>query len=182
MCEQHPWHLHGHKFWVIGTGKGLWNGSGSQMEQLDTKNAISRDTTTVIPDSEKPFGGQARQGGCGWTAIRFIADNPGVWPLHCHVTWHFVMGMQIVFLESSSLMPRPGDDIPICGEVTPGLWQQKSKLLQKSTECDDVILWIPLVLGWCFSVGLIIALIFYCHKDKKDRDSQVQINLEAFKT
>ena len=157
--------MHGHKFWVIGTGKGAWNGSASQLAQLDTKGAVLRDTMTVIPDAEKPFGGQVRQGGCGWTAIRFIANNPGVWPFHCHVTWHFVMGMQVIFLESTNKIPRPGDDIPICGEVTPGHWLQRNKLTQKSVECGDVIsLWIALLVGWCLLLGLLILLIFYCHK------------------
>lgn len=183
VCEQHPWHLHGHKFWVIGTGKGVWNGSASQMAQLNIKNAVYRDTTTVIPDSEKPFGGMASQGGCGWTVIRFVADNPGVWPFHCHVTWHFVMGMQAIFLVSADKIPSPADDIPLCGDVTPTLWMNK-KVSQKTVSSDDVIsLWIPLIVGWCFSLGLIILLIFYCHKDRKESSgSHVQINLEAFKT
>ena len=157
---------------MIGTGKGVWNGSASQMAQLNIKNAVLRDTTTVIPDAEKPFGGHARQDGCGWTAIRFIADNPGVWPFHCHVTWHFVMGMQIIFLESTGKMPSPGDDIPICGAVTPGLWQQKNKVMQKADACDDISLWIALVIGWCFSLGCLIVLIFYCKRDR----AQISIN------
>ena len=181
MCEQHPWHLHGHKFWVIGTGKGLWNGSASQLAQLNTKNAVRRDTTTVIPDAEKPFGGQAKQGGCGWTAIRFIADNPGVWPFHCHITWHFVMGMQVIFLEATDQIPKPGDDIAICGEVTPGVWMKRRNVAKERTTCNEMSLWIALLVGWCLSLGLIIVLVFYCHKDMKIRKSRNQINLHSFK-
>ena len=22
----------------------------------------------------------------------FVADNPGIWPIHCHIEWHMVMG------------------------------------------------------------------------------------------
>ena len=65
----------------------------SQLAQLDTKGAVLSDTMTVIPDAEKPFGGQVRQGGCSSTAIRFLTTNQGACPFHCHVTWHFVMGM-----------------------------------------------------------------------------------------
>ena len=62
MCEQHPWHLHGHKFWVVGMGLGNWNGSAEQIASLEPENAVKRDTVTVLPDAEKPFGGQKEQG------------------------------------------------------------------------------------------------------------------------
>ena len=62
MCEQHPWHLHGHKFWVVGMGLGNWNGSDEQIASLNHENAIKRDTVTVLPDVEKPFGNQKQQG------------------------------------------------------------------------------------------------------------------------
>lgn len=35
--------------------------------------------------------------------IRFVADNPGVWALHCHVSWHMEGGMFV------SLLERPED-------------------------------------------------------------------------
>lgn len=35
--------------------------------------------------------------------IRFVADNPGVWALHCHVAWHMEGGMFV------SLLERPHD-------------------------------------------------------------------------
>ncbi|XP_065067142.1 uncharacterized protein LOC135692771 isoform X2 [Rhopilema esculentum] len=186
VCEQHPWHLHGHKFWVVGMGNGLWNGSDAQLASLDPVNAIYRDTTTVLPDSVKPFGGQAEQGGCGWTAVRFVADNPGVWPFHCHVTWHFIMGMQVVFLESANQIQAPGDDIPICGEVTPGVWKQKSDAMtskKSSDSCDiSVELWVALIVGWCFCFGLIIALTFFCKKLRADEKAAVEFNLQAINT
>ncbi|GAB2278608.1 hypothetical protein Dimus_013287, partial [Dionaea muscipula] len=35
----------------------------------------------------------------GWTALRFRANNPGVWLFHCHIESHFYMGMGVVFEE-----------------------------------------------------------------------------------
>jgi len=35
--------------------------------------------------------------------IRFMADNPGVWAMHCHVAWHMEGGMLLTFIE------RPDD-------------------------------------------------------------------------
>jgi hypothetical protein len=34
-----------------------------------------------------------------WTTIIFIADNPRVWDLHCHIKAHFFLGMGVVFEE-----------------------------------------------------------------------------------
>lgn len=35
----------------------------------------------------------------GYVVVRFRANNPGVWMLHCHVLWHegsgMVMGLQV---------------------------------------------------------------------------------------
>lgn len=33
-----------------------------------------------------------------WVAIRFIADNPGVWLFHCHIDWHMLTGMATAFV------------------------------------------------------------------------------------
>ncbi|CAG8634644.1 14322_t:CDS:2, partial [Racocetra persica] len=38
---------------------------------LNTIDPIERDTTTIPAD--------------GWTILRFVADNPGVWGFHCHI-------------------------------------------------------------------------------------------------
>ena len=42
----------------------------------------------------------------GWTALRFRADNPGVWAFHCHIEAHFFMGMGVAFEEG---IERVGD-------------------------------------------------------------------------
>lgn len=38
-----------------------------------------------------------------YVVIQFEADNPGVWPLHCHVAWHVSAGLYVNILE------RPAD-------------------------------------------------------------------------
>jgi len=43
-------------------GLGNWTGSDEQIASLDPENAVKRDTVTVLPDAEKPFGGQKEQG------------------------------------------------------------------------------------------------------------------------
>ena len=36
---------------------------------------------------------------CGWTKIRLIADNPGLWLFHCHIGAHSFMGMTVLLKE-----------------------------------------------------------------------------------
>lgn len=33
----------------------------------------------------------------GYVVIRFLADNEGIWLLHCHVLWHQSSGMAMAF-------------------------------------------------------------------------------------
>eukprot|EP00929_Paragymnodinium_shiwhaense_P020333 TRINITY_DN13596_c0_g1_i4.p1 TRINITY_DN13596_c0_g1~~TRINITY_DN13596_c0_g1_i4.p1 ORF type:complete len:225 (+),score=41.36 TRINITY_DN13596_c0_g1_i4:353-1027(+) len=114
VCETHPWHLHGHKFWVVGTWPGEFNGtvpaggSGGKVHR--------RDTTMIIGEGmeHRP---DARAG-CGFTVLRFKADNPGAWNFHCHALWHSVMGMEVVFYTAPAEIAPPPEQLPLCGDVT----------------------------------------------------------------
>jgi hypothetical protein len=33
----------------------------------------------------------------GYVVIRFLADNEGIWKLHCHILWHAASGMSMAF-------------------------------------------------------------------------------------
>jgi hypothetical protein len=59
--EQHPFHLHGHHFWVVGTGPGQWNKSA--VSGYNLKNPVVRDTSTIFSDP-----GTANF--TGWMALR----------------------------------------------------------------------------------------------------------------
>uniref|UniRef100_A0A2N9H4X4 Plastocyanin-like domain-containing protein n=1 Tax=Fagus sylvatica TaxID=28930 RepID=A0A2N9H4X4_FAGSY len=58
----------------------------------------------------------------GWLAIRFIADNPGVWFLHCHLERHASWGMNTVLIvknggtSATSIRPPP-KYMPPCFQV-----------------------------------------------------------------
>lgn len=100
--EIHPWHLHGHDFWVLGYGVGLFN----QKRDAPTFNLVNppvRNTVAVFP--------------YGWVAIRFIANNPGAWPFHCHVEPHFFMGMGTVFAEGIHKIPALPAETLGCGNT-----------------------------------------------------------------
>jgi FtsP/CotA-like multicopper oxidase with cupredoxin domain len=89
MPMEHPFHIHGHDFSILGTGTGTF--STSQTRQLNFASPVRRDVTT-LPAS-------------GWTVIAFKTDNPGAWLLHCHIAWHASEGLSIQFLEVPSQIP-----------------------------------------------------------------------------
>ncbi|KAL4320448.1 hypothetical protein AHAS_Ahas14G0011500 [Arachis hypogaea] len=83
--EIHPWHLHGHDFWVLGYGEGKFK-TGEDEKRFNLTHAPLRNTAVIFP--------------YGWTALRFKADNPGVWAFHCHIEPHLHMGMGVIFAEA----------------------------------------------------------------------------------
>lgn len=46
---------------------------------------FARDTAVVNADSH--------------IVLRYIADNPGAWIVHCHIDWHLVAGLGFVVQE-----------------------------------------------------------------------------------
>ncbi|KDP46886.1 hypothetical protein JCGZ_24095 [Jatropha curcas] len=100
--ETHPWHLHGHDFWVLGYGKGKFDMYNDQ-KNFNLENPIMKNTVAVHP--------------YGWTALRFVADNPGAWLFHCHIESHFFMGMGVVFEEGIERVGKLPSSIMGCGET-----------------------------------------------------------------
>ncbi|XP_010543228.1 PREDICTED: laccase-10 [Tarenaya hassleriana] len=102
--ESHPIHLHGYNFFVVGRGSGNYNAK-SDAKKFNLVDPVERNTVSV------PSG--------GWVAIRFRADNPGVWFLHCHLEVHTSWGLKMAFLvedgngPNQSILPPPSD-LPKC--------------------------------------------------------------------
>lgn len=94
--HQHPFHLHGHSFYVLDPGNSTMN----------LINPISRDTITVPENST--------------VTLRIIFDNPGIWLAHCHSTWHMIMGMSVVFAYPADTIPMPYGSFKICGSAIHG--------------------------------------------------------------
>ncbi|KAI8341147.1 multicopper oxidase-domain-containing protein [Chlamydoabsidia padenii] len=108
-CHQHPWHSHGHSHWLIAYGSGTYDET-QHGHIRNVPTPILRDTTTVYPaisldqQDNMTKGLDGGTSGCGWSKIRIIADNPGVWALHCHITPHMLQGMMVVLEESADLI------------------------------------------------------------------------------
>lgn len=49
-----------------------------------------------------------------YVVLRFKANNPGMWMLHCHMERHLVDGMSVIINESYSLIPPPPYGFPEC--------------------------------------------------------------------
>lgn len=103
--ETHPWHLHGHDFWVLGYGEGKFDINNDPMK-YNLVNPIMKNTVPVHP--------------YGWTALRFKADNPGAWAFHCHIESHFYMGMGVVFEEGIERLGDLPSSIMGCGAAKGG--------------------------------------------------------------
>jgi FtsP/CotA-like multicopper oxidase with cupredoxin domain len=92
----HPFHLHGYKFWVLVQGHGYAPdpASPSFQQSLNVTNPLRRDTASLEA--------------YGWMLIRFVADNAGVWAFHCHIGWHAEAGLMMVFATRTDGLQRDG--------------------------------------------------------------------------
>ncbi|KAJ0669018.1 putative laccase [Helianthus annuus] len=100
--ENHPIHFHGYSFYVVGYGSGNYN------PQTATFNLVDPPYMNTIG---VPVG--------GWAAIRFVADNPGVWFMHCHLEVHMTWGLGVVLIVKNGqgpmeTLPHPPADMPRC--------------------------------------------------------------------
>ncbi|KAK9721357.1 hypothetical protein K7432_003501 [Basidiobolus ranarum] len=96
-CDPHPFHLHGHSFFDLGGGNGRYSPQELSALVGNTSQHLLRDVISVYPERDDKNLRYPPGTPCGWRAFRFIADNPGVWIFHCHVTAHMMLGMQTVF-------------------------------------------------------------------------------------
>ncbi|KAI3394203.1 hypothetical protein diail_3018 [Diaporthe ilicicola] len=132
---EHPFHMHGHSVQVVGWGPGRYDASSSSSSSppppssarvgaalaattatattttWNLANPLRRDTFTVPAESH--------------VVIRFRADNPGIWVLHCHVAWHLEAGMLVSFLE------RPDDLKRLLNEMDPEVRQLSKSFCPK---------------------------------------------------
>ncbi|KAL8152720.1 hypothetical protein V2J09_010480 [Rumex salicifolius] len=103
-AESHPLHLHGFNFFVVGQGFGNFD-SKKDPSKFNLVDPVERNTVGV------PSG--------GWVAIRFMADNPGVWFMHCHLEVHTTWGLKMAWVVNdgkakNQKLPPPPSDLPKC--------------------------------------------------------------------
>ncbi|XP_008804167.2 laccase-3-like [Phoenix dactylifera] len=102
--EEHPMHIHGYQFYILAAGFGNFDPQ-TDAAKFNLVDPPLRNTVGVPVN--------------GWAVIRFAANNPGVWLVHCHLDVHLTWGLAMAFLvengvgELQSLEPPPAD-LPRC--------------------------------------------------------------------
>ncbi|KAI9890316.1 MAG: hypothetical protein M1814_004226 [Vezdaea aestivalis] len=103
----HPMHMHGHHMYVLAEGDGRWDGK----TVVNPSNPLRRDVHMM-----RRF---------GYLVVQIDADNPGVWPYHCHIAWHASMGLSINVMERPTEITQM--QIPMVMEQTCRDWDRYSK-------------------------------------------------------
>jgi len=104
----HSYHLHGVDGWIVATGTGEINATTVSSLTYNTTNPLRKDTQVV--------------GGGSYHVVRVLADNPGVWILHCHLGWHLAAGFAGMFVMQPSVlrnMTAPEGNQELCRAIAP---------------------------------------------------------------
>jgi FtsP/CotA-like multicopper oxidase with cupredoxin domain len=79
----HPFHIHGHSFKIVATDG----------NPVPADAQLTKDTVLVAPGERYD--------------IEFVANNPGVWMVHCHIENHADNGMMTLLEYEGSVPPGP---------------------------------------------------------------------------
>lgn len=77
---------------------------------LNLANPLRRDSLSIAQQS--------------FAILRLKLDDPGVWPLHCHIGWHLAVGKMaavIVGTDSVRGQQRPEDWEALCDGTDPNV-------------------------------------------------------------
>ncbi|XP_045182606.2 uncharacterized protein LOC123541253 [Mercenaria mercenaria] len=125
----HPIHVHGYSFHVVKVGfkgsnanftadincpSGLCYSDASWVDRSWKEGNIPDVDVTRLPRKDTvtlPAG--------GYVVIRFMADNPGLWFIHCHQEMHMQIGMGLLLNDSFPQIPSPPPGFPECRNYPP---------------------------------------------------------------
>lgn len=116
----HPFHLHGYRFMVTALGHhpfGL---------PMTVDRAIKMEMRSELPrnyqNDRPPFKDTVSIPSCGYAVVKFRANNPGYWLMHCHYEWHLAIGMGLILqVGKQHHMTMPPKDFPQCKNYVPDL-------------------------------------------------------------
>ena len=124
----HPIHLHGHSFHVAGIYYGTYNSTTGFVAKNNTDVTCNSDRSCTNPGWSTPYSPNVTLNSKtirkdtivvpsgGYVRIRFLANNPGYWFLHCHLEPHQADGMSVLFDELTELQnPAPDALNQKCG-------------------------------------------------------------------
>jgi FtsP/CotA-like multicopper oxidase with cupredoxin domain len=105
----HPVHLHGYFFNVIGSGYIPQETPMAYLRQQNEEGNIERNL--INPPRKDSI--QTAPG--GYLLIRFFADNPGYWLMHCHISFDVIEGQVLVMSVGNRDEWTIPEDFPECG-------------------------------------------------------------------
>ncbi|XP_026758133.1 uncharacterized protein LOC113517610 [Galleria mellonella] len=117
----HPFHLHGYAYNVIGIGRS----PDTNVKKINLKHALDLDRRGLLERHLKqgdlpPAKDTIAVPNNGYVILRFRANNPGFWLLHCHFLFHIVIGMNVVLqVGTQADLPPVPPNFPTCGDHLP---------------------------------------------------------------
>jgi iron transport multicopper oxidase len=118
----HPLHIHGHQVQLVARSSGVYNRTKGHGKHAFLQMGITNDNinATALGFTNTTQGMPATPmrrdtwslAPNGYTVIRFVADNPGVWFLHCHMEWHMEAGLLMTLVEDPLAIQNGQPNIP----------------------------------------------------------------------
>lgn len=117
--ENHPFHMHGYSFTLTEMGQ-----DKKQRMTISLYKSLQREhqLPIILSRSDAVLKDTINIPSNGYAVVRFRADNPGFWLLHCHFEWHMAMGMSLIVQvgELADFVTAP-TGFPTCGDYMPKL-------------------------------------------------------------
>lgn len=137
----HPLHYHGYKFYLLGSEYG------------SAKNpAVFNRATARLNYDTPPMRDTVDLPSHGWTLLRWVADNPGTWIIHCHVEAHVMMGMGFVVMVGDK---DPNDPSKLIASGVPAPPVNFTYCANPNDDCTVGSLNCPCTLGKGCDEGLV---------------------------
>ncbi|ELU15956.1 hypothetical protein CAPTEDRAFT_193609 [Capitella teleta] len=155
----HGIHMHGHQVQVVRIGwptyddQGFYNGLTPDIMydhhtgHIRWTNMSWSDGALDVLDNSAPLKDTMVIPVGGYVVVRFLADNPGYWFMHCHTEFHNVEGMAMIFkVGNDSQMNRTPQNMRTCGNQNPssvslGLLtaDPSIEMTEDVTDCRDTL-------------------------------------------
>ncbi|MDP9357679.1 MAG: copper oxidase, partial [Chloroflexota bacterium] len=109
----HPFHIHGHSFKIVAT-------DGNPIPEVAR---WTKDTVLIAPGERYD--------------LELVADNPGVWMVHCHIEHHMANGMMTVIAYDGHKPSGPAADLFLQNEAPPASDQNLSQPAHDMANMDE---------------------------------------------
>jgi len=112
----HPLHIHGHHFYVVSYNYPEYYKNGTFLKNNRDIDCVDKSTfcNNVGWSNPEHKNGNISNANLinpalkdtiivpvgGYVTVRFLADNPGYWIMHCHIENHHADGMQLLIKEA----------------------------------------------------------------------------------